>query len=135
MLALKVLRDFAMPATLLVIAGLMAHDRLAPAVDLRPEHEIDGVALGRAYAPVLSSTYADAWVAAAKSLEQGKSVSEAQRTLQARWTEARVKAFRSRVQPVLSLVLPEGAEPSSAAERSRVVALWRSFARGLQEAR
>src|SRR5262249_38807792 len=94
-----------------------------------------GEALGRAYAPVLADTYADAWLAAAAALEHGGSVADAQRVLQATWLAARARAFRSEGQPSFSLILPEGAEPVDPAERSRVVELWRSFAGGLRGGR
>lgn len=93
----------------------------------------DGVTLGRAYAKTLAKTYADGWVAAARALDDGKSVSEAQRALQSTWQTARAKAFRIDVQPAFSNVLPEGIEPADSAKRKEVAALWRSFARGLKQ--
>jgi hypothetical protein len=89
-------------------------------------------ALGKAYAPVLAETYADAWIAAAEAIEQGRSVAEAQQVLQKTWTDARVEAFRAQIQPAFSRVLPEGTEPADEVSRTNVAAFWRAFARGLR---
>ena len=120
-----------------VIAALAATVHTAwqegPGSKLAPG--VDAVALGRAYAPVLAGTYADAWLAAADTLERGGSVAQSQKALQDAWTAARVRAFKARVAPAFSMVLPEGAEPADAAERLRVAATWRAFASGLRKAR
>lgn len=94
---------------------------------------VDGLAIGRSYAPVLVRTYADAWDSAARAIEDGKPVAEAQKTLQETWKAARVKAFRDEVEPAFARTLPAGTEPTDAAARSRVAALWRSFAEGLKQ--
>jgi len=93
------------------------------------------VALGRAYAPVLSKTYAESWIAAAKALEEGKSVEESQRILQDTWKDARIRAFRNQLEPAFAKVLKEGDEPANNAERIRVANFWRSFATGLRNGR
>jgi hypothetical protein len=80
----------------------------------------------------LLATYADAWLAAAKTLEEGKPIAEAQKTLQDAWKAARVKAFSEDVAPVFAVVLPEGTEPTSPDKRAQVIDLWRSFAKGLK---
>jgi hypothetical protein len=96
---------------------------------------VSGQALGRAYAPLLLASYSDAWLAAAKALEEGKPVAEAQKTLQDTWKEARVKAFTNHVASSFALILPEGAEPATPEQRTEVVKLWRDFARGLTATR
>jgi hypothetical protein len=96
---------------------------------------VDGAKLGRAYAPQVVSTLSDAWNAAADALGQGKSVAEAQAALQQSWQAARAKAFAASVAPDFSKVLAEGVEPKDDAQRAQVVALWRSFARGLKGGR
>lgn len=98
------------------------------------ETAVNGAALGRDYARVLAETYADAWRAAAETLEKGGTVADAQKVLQGAWTASRVKAFKSRVAPQFARVLPEGEEPTDAASRARVATLWRSFASGLKGA-
>ena len=92
----------------------------------------EGLALGRAYAKTLAKTYADGWVAAARALDEGKSVAEAQKSLQTTWQTARLQSFRSDIQPAFSNVLAEGTEPADSAKRKEVAALWRMFARGLR---
>jgi len=100
-----------------------------------PAEAVDGAALGRAYAPELATTYADAWEEAARLIEQGRTVGEAQAKLQEAWKAARVKAFKERVQPAFTLVLADGAEPTDPAHRVRIAGLWREFARGLKGGR
>jgi hypothetical protein len=100
-----------------------------------PVAATDGQALGKAYAPLLLVSYSEAWLAAARVLEEGKPVADAQQTLQETWKEARVKAFTNHVGSSFALILPEGAEPTTPEKRAEVVKLWRDFARGLATAR
>ncbi len=132
---MRILKEWLTPMALVVMSAVMLHDHFSPRVSPTPESTVNGATLGRAYAPVLLSTYADAWVAAAKTLEEGKSVSEAQKTLQDTWKDARVQAFKGDVLPGFSLVLPEGTEPSEATKRTQVAELWRAFAKGLKGGR
>ncbi len=92
----------------------------------------DARALGKAYAPVLATTYADGWVAAAKALEDGKSVEECRKVLQETWKGSRQRSFQAILQPDFSKVLSEGTEPADVTQRARVAAFWKSFASGLR---
>lgn len=123
------------PLSILTLAGVILYDRESRRAALVEGPRDGGEALGRAYAPVLVTTYANAWVVAAETLEQGKSIADAQRALQESWKEGRVKAFTAQVQPRFSTVLPDGVEPSDRVKRAQVAELWRSFARGLNEGR
>ena len=123
---------YAMPVALVIVSGALLHGLVSTRSVAAKGAAVDGMALGKAFAPVLASTYADAWMAAAGDLEQGKSAVEAQKTLQETWKDGRVKAFTTMVAPSFSAVLPEGSEPTSPEHRARVVALWRSFAGGLK---
>jgi hypothetical protein len=116
-----------------VVYGVVNYESFRPRP--RPDAGPDFAAVGRAYAPVLAQTYADAWLEAAIVLEQGKSVSDAQRAQQETWKAARIAAFNARVAPELAKVLPEGAEPTDTAQRARTVAAWRGLARGLKGAK
>lgn len=89
---------------------------------------------GLKYGPILGSTYAEAWDAAATALEQGKTVADAQRIIQQTWQDCRSKQFTAYVTPVLQAVLPEGTEPSDPVRRSAVIQAWRDFASGLKGA-
>jgi hypothetical protein len=91
--------------------------------------------LGRSYASTLAATYADGWLAAARAIEDGETIAEAQTKLQAAWQESRTAAFRRDVVPAFSAVLPEGTEPETPEQRARVVSLWRDFAKGLKGGR
>jgi hypothetical protein len=115
-----------------ILAAVAVYDHLAPRRAAVPVPAVDGVALGKAYAPALAATYGDAWMAAAQALEDGKPVAEAQKALQETWKDGRVKAFTNQVAPGFARVLPEGTEPSSPQQRAQVVALWRAFAQGLK---
>jgi hypothetical protein len=101
----------------------------------KPKPLVDGAKLGRAYAPQVVSTLSDAWNAAADALSQGKSVAEAQATLQQNWQAARAKAFVASTAPEFAKVLADGTEPKDDTQRAAAVALWRSFARGLKGGR
>jgi hypothetical protein len=136
---MKTMKEILTPASILLLAGVALFDHLAPhllpAPAPAPAPSVEGVVLGKAYAPVLLSTYGDAWQGAAKTLEAGKTVAEAQETLQGMWKEGRVKAFTDHVASSFSLVLPEGVEPTTPEKRAQVVKLWRDFARGLNGGR
>jgi hypothetical protein len=131
---MKTLKEIVTPLSVLILAGILLYDRMVPrpvAVPA-PVPAVSGLALGKAYATDLLSTYGEAWLAAARSLEEGGSVADAQKALQDSWKEARVKAFADHVGSRFALVLPEGSEPASPEKRAQVVQLWRDFARGLQ---
>jgi hypothetical protein len=96
---------------------------------------VDGAQLGKAYARSVVVSLSESWTAAADTLAQGKSMAEAQETLQQTWQELRVKDFVASVEPDFAKVLAEGNEPRDDAQRAEVVALWRAFARGLKGGR
>jgi hypothetical protein len=130
---MKTIKDILTPLAVLVLAGVVAFEHLAhrQAPAPPPVPTVNGQALGRAYAPLLLASYSDAWLAAARALEEGKPVAEAQKTLQETWKDARVKAFTNHVGSSFARVLPEGVEPTTPERRAEVVKLWRDFARGL----
>jgi hypothetical protein len=130
---MKTLKDILTPLVVLVLAGVVLFDHLGhrPAPTPPPAPTVNGRALGKAYAPLLLASYSDAWLAAAKTLEDGKPVAEAQKILQDTWKDARVKAFTNHVGSKFALILAEGAEPATPEQRAEVVKLWRDFARGL----
>ena len=128
----RLIREMLTPVSLIVMAGVVLYDHSLPRTRPAREPTVDGVALGRAYAPLLVSSYADAWLEAAKAIEEGKPAAEAQKVLQDSWRDARLKAFKAEVLPAFERVLPEGTEPVDAARRSQVAELWRSFAKGLK---
>jgi hypothetical protein len=132
MTMMKTFKDYLTPASILVLAGVLLFNHVTAHPAPSPSPAVNGVALGRSFAPVLASTYADGWLAAAKVLEDGRPVADAQKALQDTWKEGRTKAFLADVVPGFSVVLPEGAEPSSPERRAQVVELWRSFAKGLK---
>jgi len=127
-------RDVLTPVAVLLIGGLVAYDHLAgrePAAG----PAVNGRAVGRAFAPTMAPRFGDAWLAAADALEKGKTVAEAQATLQATWQESRAKAFAAVVAPEFRKVMPEGSEPTDPARRAEVIKLWRDFASGLKGGR
>ena len=132
---MRAFKDYGTPVSLLILSGVVLFDHVSLLAMPRPEPAINAQVLGRAYAPSLVNSYADGWVAAAKTLEEGKSVAEAQKALQETWREARLQAFRTEVAPVFAIVLPEGTEPADATKRAQVAILWRAFAKGLRAGR
>jgi hypothetical protein len=132
---MKMLKDALTPLVMVILTGTVLYDHFSPRQVPAPTPKVNGVHVGKMYAPVLVSTYADAWLAAAKDVEDGKSIGEAQKTLQETWKAARVKAFTEEVGPCFALVLPEGTEPTTPEKRAQVVELWRAFAKGLKGGR
>ena len=134
---MSALKDYATPVSVLILAAVLLYDHFAPkiATPVDPTVTVNGQVLGKAYSAALVASYADAWNTAATTLEQGKSVSDAQKTLQDAWKDGRTKAFKAKVEPGFAQVLPEGTEPGDAAKRSQVAQLWRAFAKGLTGAR
>ena len=102
------------PLAVLLLAGVVAYDHIEGRNPSGPHPIVNGKALGRSFAPTVSSSLGDAWLAAANALEQGKTISEAQAALQAAWQDARIKAFSAKVAPEFIKVLPEGLEPLAA---------------------
>ena len=130
------LRDVFTPVLVLMLGGVVAYDHFVPHEPaVVPAAAVDGKALGRQFAGSVATAFGDAWVAAADTLEQGKSISDAQATLQTKWQDGRTKAFTTLVAPEFSKILGEGAEPTDAAQRAAVVKLWRDFAAGLKGGR
>jgi hypothetical protein len=123
------------PLAVLVLAGVVIYDHFDAGATPAPQATVNGKALGRSFAPTVASNLGDAWLAAAATLEQGKTVIEAQSALQTAWQDARIKAFSAKVAPEFSKVLPEGQEPTNPAARAEVVKLWRDFAAGLKGGR
>lgn len=126
---------FLTPLALVLLAAMVVHDHIAPAVPSDNQPAINGKALGRSFAPILATNLGDAWLAGADALEQGKTVTEAQAALQLAWQAARSKSFMAKVAPEFRKVLAEGQEPTNPAERATVVKLWREFAAGLKGGR
>lgn len=129
---IAVVREWATPILLLVLIVTLITVKFWPSP---APASVDGVTLGRQYAPILVNTYSQAWDAAADNLAQGKAVSEAQKVLQDTWKSLRIKAFDQKVTPVLSQALPEGTEPRDSAHRAQVAQLWHDFAKGLRKGR
>ncbi|WP_435018925.1 hypothetical protein TA3x_000915 [Tundrisphaera sp. TA3] len=133
----QIVRDSMNSILIVVLIGIVGYDHFikdrhaAPALPAA----VDGAALGRDYAPTLAPALADGWEAAASAIEGGKSMGEAQATLQSAFKAARVKTFTEKVAPAFARVLPEGEEPRDATARADVARLWRGFARGLKGGR
>ena len=130
---MRILRALAAPVFIVLLSTILLYDRLKTDFVAEADPSAGASVLGKSYGPVLLTTYADGWIAAANALEQGKSVAEAQEILQSTWKAERIKAFRARVQPQMGAVLSEGTEPASPAQRALVVRFWRNFAAGLKQ--
>ncbi len=128
------IRESFLAVAVLVMGVVVAYDHFHGRVDpSNPDTTtVNGVALGKEYAPMLAAAYAQGWEAAAIAIESGKTVSEAQQSLQASWRESLNTSFRTTVEPGFGVVLPAGTEPTDQAKRKQVADLWRAFARGLR---
>lgn len=130
------IRDYLSPLLTTLLLGVVAYDHfVAPRAVGPVPAAVDGTKLGRIYGPTLAPALADGWVAAAATLEAGKTVSEAQDALQTAFKAARVKQFTDKVAPEFARVLAEGTEPRDASARAEIVKLWRDFAAGLRGGR
>ena len=94
---MKALKEALTPLAILLLAGVVVYDHVVTRPAVAPAPAVNGTALGKTYAPALLASYADAWTAAAKVLEDGKPIAEAQKTLQETWKEALIKAFTAEV--------------------------------------
>jgi hypothetical protein len=101
----------------------------------RPDYNFDKafVDLGAEYGATMPEAYAGAWVAGARSLDRGSTVSASLLHVAKLWDAARKKAFDEEVSPRFNEVLPEKTpekeiEPS---QRRALAAAWRGFAAGL----
>ena len=129
-------REFLTPLMVLIMGCVVVHDHLVPREPaVVVPAAVDGKTLGRKFAGSVAGAFGDAWAAAAEALEAGKSMADAQSTLQTKWRAARADAFAAQVTPEFSKVLGEGAEPVDPAGRAAVVKLWRDFAAGLKGGR
>lgn len=131
----RFVRDFLTPTLVIVLCSIVAYDHFAVHQLGVGSVGVNGKALGRKFAGSVGSSLGDAWSAAAETLEQGKTVAEAQTVLQAHWQDARARMFAAEVSPEFARVLPEGSEPTSPIQRATVVKLWRDFAAGLKGGR
>jgi len=95
----------------------------------------NGVALGRAFVPVLASSLADGFEKAADLLEQGKTVQEANETLKATFLSAREKAFQEKASPAFAAIVPANSEPKDENAKKSYITLFRDFASGLRKAK
>ena len=129
---MRILKWLGAPTMVLLLSLVLLYDRIKTEVCFQAVPSVSAVELGRSYGPTLVASYADAWLAAANALEEGKTVEEAQAVLQSTWKQSRIKAFREGVQPRMSLILAEGAEPATSQQRAEVVKFWRDFSVGLK---
>ena len=123
------------PVAVLLLAGVVIHDHFSIPGPSGPAQVVNGKALGRSFAPSVTSDLGDAWLAAADALDKGKTIPEAQAALQAAWQAARIQSFTAKIAPEFNKVLREGQEPTNPAERADVVKLWHDFAAGLKGGR
>ncbi len=134
--ALSVLKDYATPVSMLILASVMLYDHLTPMVVPAPAPVVNVDAeflkLGDTYRNAMASAYGDAWLTAADSLSKGSTVAVAQKALQDKWEADRKASFASSVTPTLEKVLAAGTEPSDAQHRALVVRAWSAFGRGLK---
>ena len=84
------------PLSILILSGAIVYDGTPTRLGQAARPAVNGETLGRTYAPILVADYAEAWFAAARVIEEGKSVSKAQTALQDTWKAARIQSFRGK---------------------------------------
>jgi hypothetical protein len=91
------------------------------------------VTIGQAYKTELAKVYAHAWEEGAKSLDAGAAPGAALDGVAKSWDGGRVDLFEKVVTPEFSKVVPEGRPDKelTAADRAKLAAAWRGFAKGL----
>ena len=128
----RLFSEFLTPTLVLILGGVVLYDHLAIREPAAVSPVVNGKILGQKFAGAVAGSFGDAWLLAADTLEQGKSVADAQVALQTGWQDGRTKAFTLLVTPEFSKVLLEGTEPATPAQRTEVIKLWRDFAAGLK---
>lgn len=100
-----------------------------------PAPAASGVALGRAFAPVLAASLADGFDALDAKLGAGSTVADADKALKTTFLESRQKAFAASAAPAFAAIVPDGTEPKDAATIAAYRQLARDFAKGLRGAK
>ncbi len=114
--------------TLIVVAGALFFgskvlDRMLPVAPTTPT-ATDMPRLAKVYGPELLAAFGDGCLDAGSTIGSGKSMVEGQAALQERFKTSRTAAFMVRINPELSKVIGEGAEPRDAAQRADVAKFW-----------
>lgn len=97
-----------------------------------PDSKVNGVAVGKAYAPALLDSFAAAYEAAAAKLEKGGTMDESSTVAADTFKQDRVESFVKIVGPSLTKVIKPGTEPRDEEHRAEVVKFDRDFAKGLR---
>jgi hypothetical protein len=101
----------------------------------RPDSDYDAAfeSVGQEYASSLPEACGSAWVAGARDLDRGSTVSASLLHVAKLWDEARKASFNELVAPKLAEIVPEASAEKeiSPAQRRALAAAWRGFAAGL----
>ncbi|MGC8643448.1 MAG: hypothetical protein ACP5XB_26625 [Isosphaeraceae bacterium] len=91
------------------------------------------IPLGRNYLAALGQEYAAAWIAGAKALESGQSVSSALKSVAQSWDQGRSQLFDRLLSPEFTKIIPDGQPDASTkpADRQAMAQAWRGLAAGL----
>lgn len=93
----------------------------------------DGAKLGKAFAPKLAESYADAFEALAAAVDAGKEPDDALTAFDSTWREHRAVAYRSAIQPAVNAIIPEGTPKfTGPAQRAALAKFARDMAKGLR---
>lgn len=128
-------RSFTIPIAIFlgcVFIGLAIYFKPAPGTEAVSSR--DAVTAGKQYGQALCSTYANALDQAGTAIGTGLSMSEAQSKMQQGWNQARTTEFNKQVVPIFNMILPEGSEPSSQAQRDQLAQAFHQVAGGVRDA-
>lgn len=131
--------DLVLKALIVIGLGILIYlhfaDRpLPPGPAPEPIPHVNGVAVGKQYAPALLDSFAVAYEAAAAKLEKGGTMDEASTVAADTFKQARVDSFVKIVGPSLTKIIKPGTEPRDDEHRAEVVKFDRDFAKGLRGA-
>lgn len=101
----------------------------------KPDSDYDTAfeSVGQEYAASLPEACGSAWVAGARDLDRGSTVSASLLHVAKLWDEARKASFNELVAPKLAEIVPEASAEKeiSQGQRRALAAAWRGFAAGL----
>ena len=118
---------------LVVALVFVLHSGINPGPNPNSDYDAAFESVGQQYAASLPEACGAAWVAGARDLDRGSTVSASLLHVAKLWDEARKASFNELVAPKLAEIVPEASTEKevSPAQRRALAAAWRGFAAGL----
>jgi hypothetical protein len=118
---------------LVVALVFVLHSGVGPGPNPNSDYDAAFESVGQQYAASLPEACGAAWVAGARDLDRGSTVSASLLHVAKLWDETRKASFNELVAPKLAEIVPEASNEKeiSPAQRRALAAAWRGFAAGL----